>query len=336
MGGVQEDGRPGAARPADPALLPAGQVRRRPGVGGAAPEHRAGRPGELRDLRPDRRHREVRPGPQDQVRDVRHGPDQGGDHRRAPLDRLGAAVGAGQGPVGGAGLRQARGPLLRTPSDGEVAAELGMSEYELQAMCTRSPSSAWSPSTRCSAAATTRTGRPSATPSPTRPGAPSTSSRARSPSRRWSGRQPARRAGEDGPRPLLLRGVHPRPDRRDARGDGEPGVPDPHQGGAPAPGQARRPPRGRRPQAGRRGQGRRRPGRSLQGAPVRRPAPPAGRQGPSGGRRRGAASMEGPTVRWVVRAVPSAPGRVHGRPVTAGCGAGDQPSQGGGTWPSSP
>ena len=47
--------------------------------------------------------------------------------------------------------------------------------------------------------------------------------------------QPPSRAGEDGPLALLLRGSHPRGDRFDPRGHGEPGVPDPHQGRDPAP-----------------------------------------------------------------------------------------------------
>ena len=45
-----------------------------------------------------------------QVRDLRHRPDQGHHPRRAALDRLGAPLGAGQGPGARAGVRQARGP----------------------------------------------------------------------------------------------------------------------------------------------------------------------------------------------------------------------------------
>ena len=105
--------RPRGARPPDPALLAAGEVRRRPGVGRPAAEHRAGRPGQLRHLRADRRHREVRHRSRHQVRDLRHRPDQGRHHRRAALDRLGAPLGAGQGPGGREGLRQARGRAAR-------------------------------------------------------------------------------------------------------------------------------------------------------------------------------------------------------------------------------
>ena len=64
---------------------------------GLPAEHRAVRPRELRDLRADRRDRQVRPRPRLQVRDLRDLAHQGRHHRRAALDRLGAALGARQG-----------------------------------------------------------------------------------------------------------------------------------------------------------------------------------------------------------------------------------------------
>ena len=70
--------------------------------------------------------------PQHQVRDLRHHPDQGSDHRRAALHRLGPALGPGQSPGGRAGLRHPRASLGRAPTDAEVAAELQISEAELQ------------------------------------------------------------------------------------------------------------------------------------------------------------------------------------------------------------
>ena len=48
------------------------------------------------------------PGPRLQVRDLRDLPHQGRDHRRAALDRLGAALGAGQGPCDRARVLEAR------------------------------------------------------------------------------------------------------------------------------------------------------------------------------------------------------------------------------------
>ena len=52
--------------------------------------------------------------------------------------------------------------------------------------------------------------------------------------------QPPGRAGEDRPHALLLRGPDPGRDRRGPRRHREPGLPDPHQGRAPAPGAHRR------------------------------------------------------------------------------------------------
>ena len=112
--------------------------------------------------------------------------------------------------------------------------------------------------------------------------------------------------------------------------DREPGVPDPHQGGAAAAGQAGRPARGGRPAAGGAGQasgprrqGAARPaaaedgsaghGRRLSAPPARRPAPrarPARVERPGRG-----TTMDGPRQPAGTRAVSiAAPGRVHGRP----------------------
>ncbi len=94
---VQEDRGSRASRSAHRPLRTGGEVRRGPGVGRSAAPRRRGRPGELRHHRADRRHRAFRAAPQHQVRDLRDPPDQRSDHRRAPLDRLGAPLGAGQG-----------------------------------------------------------------------------------------------------------------------------------------------------------------------------------------------------------------------------------------------
>ena len=116
VGRVQTDRLARAAGQADRPLLAAGQVRRRARLRRPAAHDRAGGPGELRDLRPDRRHREVRPPAGHQVRDVRHHPGQRGHHRRAAQHRLGAAVGPGQGESHREGLRQAGG---REPADAD-------------------------------------------------------------------------------------------------------------------------------------------------------------------------------------------------------------------------
>ena len=54
------------------------------------------------------------------------------------------------------------------------------------------------------------------------------------------GDQLAVRTREDRRHPVLLRGTHPRRDRRHPRGDGIAGLPDPHEGGRSAPAAARR------------------------------------------------------------------------------------------------
>src|SRR6185503_17493114 len=74
-------------------LLAAGQVRLRPHGLGPAGARRGVRPHLLRPGRPDLGDRALRPGPRDQVRDLRDHPHQGRDHRRAALAGLGAPLG---------------------------------------------------------------------------------------------------------------------------------------------------------------------------------------------------------------------------------------------------
>ena len=191
VGRVQEDRSEGAARSADRALRPRGQVRGRPRVGRTAPPRRRGRPRQLRDHRADRRHRAVRAGAQHQVRDLRRAPDQGCDHRRAALHRLGAPLRPGQGPGRRAVVLQARGhpppDAHRRGGGGRPRDDRPRSSRPPSA---RSPSWAWSRSTRSSGAATTPTGRRWARPCRTPPPARWTPSRSRRPrrpsSRRWA------------------------------------------------------------------------------------------------------------------------------------------------------
>ena len=82
------------ARPPDPDLRAARQVRRRQARRVAAAARRGGRPHLLRPARPDRRDRALRARPRDQVRDVRHLPHPRRDDRRAALPGLGSALGA--------------------------------------------------------------------------------------------------------------------------------------------------------------------------------------------------------------------------------------------------
>ena len=106
---VQAHRRQGAARPADPHVRAAREVRRRASGERPAGARGGGRPRLLRPARADRRHRALRPQPRHQVRDVRDRADQGLDHRRAALDGLGAALGARTGARDRAHDRAARG-----------------------------------------------------------------------------------------------------------------------------------------------------------------------------------------------------------------------------------
>ena len=92
---------------------------------------RRGRPRLLRPSRADWRDRALRPQPRHQVRDLRDRAHQRVDHRRAPLDGLGAA------PVRSrarhrARHRRARGKADRAPTDEEIADKLGITEEEFQ------------------------------------------------------------------------------------------------------------------------------------------------------------------------------------------------------------
>ena len=113
---VQEHRRGRGSREADPALRAAREVRGEPCRDRPAGERRAGRPRELRHVRPDRRAHEVRARSRQQVRDLRDPPHQGRDHRRAASDGLGAAVGPVQGP------RDREGPH-RSRVDAEASAD---------------------------------------------------------------------------------------------------------------------------------------------------------------------------------------------------------------------
>ena len=67
-----------------------------------------------------------------------------------------------------------------------------------------------------------------------------------------------------------------------------------------------------------------------------RPPGAVGSGGPSGGTRPRALAWSGPTVRWVVQAVPSRTRPRPRSPHPRGAAVGDQPSQGAVIWPSSP
>ena len=105
-------------------------VAGRVGVGPAA-EHRAGRPGLLRHLRADRRDREVRPRARDQVRDLRDQPHPGAiiDELRA-IDWIPRSVRYKAREVEKA-YATLEAQLHRTPTEAEVAAELGIKLEDL-------------------------------------------------------------------------------------------------------------------------------------------------------------------------------------------------------------
>ena len=166
----KSNGHVARARAPDPPLLAAGEVRRRTCRRRSAAEHRAGRPRELRDLRAHRRHRQVRPGPGLQVRDLRDLAHQGRHHRRAALDRLGAALGAGQGPgdrTGDLEARERAAPQSRKTARSRPSSTGARASSPRRSRRSRSPAS--SPSTTCSPPArpTARVRPRSATPSPT-------------------------------------------------------------------------------------------------------------------------------------------------------------------------
>ncbi|CAA9314805.1 MAG: RNA polymerase sigma factor, partial [uncultured Frankineae bacterium] len=242
VAGLQGDGGGAAARAADPALLAAGEVRRGPRRRGPAVQHRAGRPRLVRHLRAHRRHPEVRPRPRDQVRDLRHQPDQGRHHRRAALDRLDPAVGALQGPRGREGLRRPGGaaaPLAHRAGgrgrDGHrprgPARDLQPGQLRQRRRAGRAAHPWWRREGRHPLAGRHPRGHQGRGP---RPGLRDRGDQA--PARQ--GDQHAARAREDRRHPLLLRGADPGRDRTGARRHREPDLPDAHQGGAAAARQA--------------------------------------------------------------------------------------------------
>ena len=91
------------------------------------------------------------PGPRLQVRDLRDLAHQGRDHRRAALDRLGAALGAGEGPRDRAGDLQARERAAPQPRGrrGRGRARRGP-RASSRRPCRRSRSPVSSRSTTCS------------------------------------------------------------------------------------------------------------------------------------------------------------------------------------------
>ncbi len=108
LAGVPAHPRREAARPADPHVRAARQVRGRTPRQRPARARRRGRPRLVRPARPDRRDRALRPRPRREVRDLRDRPHQGLDHRRAARARLGAALGPGPRPRHRARDRRAR------------------------------------------------------------------------------------------------------------------------------------------------------------------------------------------------------------------------------------
>ncbi|CAK7280640.1 hypothetical protein SGPA1_11433 [Streptomyces misionensis JCM 4497] len=238
---VQGDGGRPAAGAADPALLAAREIRGGPGERRPAAQRRAGGLRLLRGVRADRRDREVRHRPGDQVRDVRDHPDPRRHDRRAAGAGLDPALGAAEGAQRGARLRHPGGPAAAHPHRERGGRRTGHGDRRtarrLQPVVARQRRRPGG------AAARRRRGRGPAQPhghagghrrgqsrgGGRGPGA-ATVSRAR--------HQHAAGAGEDRRHALLLRGPHPRRDRQCARGHREPGQPDPHQVGAPVAGQA--------------------------------------------------------------------------------------------------
>ena len=149
-------------------LLAAREVRRGQDVERPSGAHRGGRPDLVRPARADRRDRALRARARDQVRDFRGRSDQGLDHRRAALARLGAALGAREGArdrgrarrssSGSSGVRR---PTRRSPDardvdgrlPGQPAPDLELLASSRSTSCGRSPTPAATrsrSSTRCS------------------------------------------------------------------------------------------------------------------------------------------------------------------------------------------
>ena len=92
------------------------------------------------------------PGPRLQVRDLRDLADQGRDHRRAPVDRLGSPFGARQGPFDRARVLEARERVEAQPRRRARSPKSSACPRRSSRRCSvRSASSAWSRSTSSSA-----------------------------------------------------------------------------------------------------------------------------------------------------------------------------------------
>ncbi len=121
---------------------------------------------------------------------------------------------------------------LRTPTDAEVARELGLSEEELQAQFSQiSVRRHRGPGRGTGRGRSRGVDHPGGHPARP-PGGADAGVRGRGnetdPGRRH---QPPRGPGKDSPDPVLLRGPHAGRDRPGPRGNREPRVPNPHQGG---------------------------------------------------------------------------------------------------------
>ncbi len=103
------------AQPAGRAVLAPGQVQRRADLAAPARGGRPRRPDLGRRLRPDGRHRRLRPRPRRQVRDLLRPPHPRRHARRAADDGLGPPPGALQAHQDGGGPQGARGPARPAP-----------------------------------------------------------------------------------------------------------------------------------------------------------------------------------------------------------------------------
>ena len=349
MGRVQEDRSQGAARPAHRPLLPAGQVRRRPGVGRPAPPRGRGRPGQLRDHRPDRRHRPLRAGCATSSSRPMPSPASRGPSSTscAPSTGCRGRCGPRPGPWSRPTPRSrprccAPRPTPRWPPSSEMTdAEFQTTLRQISFVGVAALDEVFMVGGDRSDRTTLGDTIPDATAGP--------GGHVRGQGVQGDpgpGHHAARRAGEDGPLALLLRRSHPGGDRRHPRRDREPGLPDPHQGRPAAAGQAGRPTRGagRRPApevaAAAKAAGR---GPSVGPPPAPSGSPP--RPPAESGRRTGS-RVEAPGAGRTTMARSRHPARASSgtrstrpRPRSPRTGAlrrGGQPSQGAVTWPSSP
>ena len=127
------------------------------------------------------------------------------------------------------------GTLGRSPTDRELADELEMTTSDLDDILRQTSERACCSSTTFFSAKAAAGARRLATPSRTKVTLPEPPSSWKRPGASWQKRSSASTARAQGAHALLLRGPEPSRDRRDPRGDREPRLPDPHQGGAPPP-----------------------------------------------------------------------------------------------------